>query len=354
MLTHKLLRSKRALCADDVLIELARGMVESRSDVELYPYIYSAPMDTITGYEFAKALLQAGGMPVICRNIPDREYARCLESWAGREDVFFAVGASKPAIDKFMSLLPEGTSCINVAVDIAHGDSIVGENAIKYIRSLGITGHAMSGSICTGEAARRCLDAGYTHLRVGVGPGSMCTTRLMTGCGSPQLSAVFDVHCAAGARGRVIADGGIRTPGDAAKYLAAGADAIMMGSAFKLAAETPGWVQEGFHELDTSETLVFPMPEPTPRFVKRYRGHASASFQTDHKGSASPCPEGETSEALVFENTSTADIVSYYNQGIRSAISYAGITTLRQLSPYLTKMNRITTSAIAESKAHGK
>ena len=131
----------------------------------------------------------------------------------------------------------------------------------------------MSGTVATAKSARAVYDHGCTHIRVGIGPGSACSTRVVTGCGVPNLTAVFNIYnefLTESDPPIIIADGGIKASGDIVKYLSAGADAVMVGSLFSKTLESPGWQRSWFDAL---------LGKPP---VKRYRGQASKAFQMDN------------------------------------------------------------------------
>ena len=354
-MTHIL--ETETLAADDVLLIPSLGRLRSRSDAQLKPFMYSAPMDTVTGYDLTKRMVELGQHPVVCRNLPTSEWEKCLREFAGNPQVFFAISTCrewlKDLVDKLIEL--EVDQPINVAIDVAHGDMVMAHELAAYLKELGVCRYIMSGSICTLEAAKRAITAGCTHLRVGVGPGSVCTTRLQTGCGYPQLSAIYRISQGLEMEERkqvqIIADGGVRTPGDAAKYLSVGADAVMLGSRFSQAIEATGWEHDGWEPLDTSGPVSFPTPAPEPIFAKTFRGHASASFQRAH-GKSSWCPEGASTK-ITWKGHTVESVVREFQGGISSAISYLGLTGITGLAPQNVRMIKITPGAVAEGKPHG-
>lgn len=349
---------RELLTVDDILLEPKLGILRSRSDAKLRQFIYSAPMDTVTGYELACEMIQEGEVPVICRELSDEEYCKCLKDFQGKY-CFFAVGATKSELQRFLDRmckaeLHEQGIVVNVAIDIAHGDSVLAYEAIAFLRGLDFIGDIMSGSIATADAAARSVKAGCTHLRVGIGCGAACSTRLMTGIGVPQLSAVYliakwlDKEPSNGCI-TIIADGGIRYPGDAVKYLCAGAHAIMLGSAFSKAKESPGWNVSWLTPSSSQVIESFPLPTPEPILKKRYRGHASADFQKDHFGKANRCPEGATSNEFTWDGSTVNSIVEQFRGGVASAVSYLGLTSQEELNSENVKFLRITNSAWQES-----
>jgi IMP dehydrogenase len=374
------------LTTSDVALVPQRGTLRSRKDVEIKPFVYSAPMDTVTGFETTSEMLRLGEFPVVSRFISEEERTRIAEKWMGHPNLFWAIGLNdapefiafaQKHLHHYESLASERTSLrANIAIDIAHGDMDTAHELVAEIRAddslASVIGLIMSGSICTPSAAERAFEAGCTHLRIGVGPGAACTTRLMTGIGVPQLSAVYNIHKElrlSGTRELVtlIADGGIKHPGEAVKYLAAGADAIMMGSAFSKALESPGWTKHQQPLKDFLEELAgpdihnplpipFPLPEPPVRLSKSYRGQASGAFQKDIYGKKNICPEGASSEVFFWDSETTVEsIVLKYRGGLASAMSYLGIETTQLLNPENANVVFIkqTPSAYVEGTPHG-
>jgi IMP dehydrogenase/GMP reductase len=344
------------LSADDVLLVPQKGILASRRDATLNPFIYSAPMDRVTGYWLTKRMLELNEIPVVSRFLSKEERARCLRDFHSTE-AFFAVGGTPEHLQDFIKELEEVPVSnekdffVNVAIDIAHGHSVLGLNAIRFLRKeLTFIKSIMSGSIASSSAGRHCFDSGATHLRVGIGSGAACTTRIVTGIGVPQLEAVYNVanH---NPKAIVIADGGIKNSGDAVKYLAAGAKGIMMGHEFSKTFEAPGW------EVDNSYQggllICGPQAEAMPQVYKKvYRGQASAEFQKDYKGQASWCPEGASSKDMYWDGETVETLIMRYREGVQSAISYLGLVTLADLHPDNVTFIRITSAGRRESLDH--
>lgn len=342
----------KLLTTDDVLLEPQLGQLYSRKDALLAPFIYSAPMDKVTGLKLAKEMLAQGEYPVLSRFLPEEEYSAGITLLKNTE-AFVAIGATKTELLRFITILKsinlEDTDTLNVAIDIAHGDSIVGHEAAIFLRSYSFIKHIMSGSIATAAAAQRCIQSGCTHLRIGIGCGSLCSTRLMTGIGVPQLSAVYlirsylDNSIYKDSNITLIADGGIRNPGDAVKLLAAGANGVMLGSVLSKVRESPGW-----------------LPVPTvgeycgalPGLVKEYRGQASASFQQDIKGVADRCPEG-VSTNISWTGLYLKDVLEMYRGGLSSALSYLGFKDIKDLHPTRVNFLEVTEATRIEGTTHG-
>jgi IMP dehydrogenase/GMP reductase len=339
---------------DDIELVPRYGVLESRSEAKLRPFIFSAPMDTVTGHQLAGAMLQAGEQPVVCRFLP-AAYKKSLADYHANPNCWFAVG-NLESLKSFLTMLEEvnhqtplpDNLALNIAVDIAHGDSVVMAKVASYLVKLPFVKQLMSGSVCTVDGALRMVDLGCQYVRVGVGPGAACTTRLQTGFGTSQAYSVESIARALDGQAQVIADGGIRRPGDACKYLALGADHIMLGRALSRTIESAGWEPDAGIRV-TPGGLWIKDGEPTLR--KRYRGQASASFQTDHHGKASSAPEGATSD--YFEPSGTVkEVVAEYHSALRSAISYSGHTSLDEYVGNVQYM-RATPTAAAEAQPHG-
>jgi len=306
-------------------------------------------MDTVTGLDLTRAMLASNQYPVVCRYLRE-EWLACLTEFQGNENVFFAIGLKSEDINEIakVALSEDAPVVFSEALDVAHGDSEHAIEVIAKLRELPYIGNIMSGSVCTAQGAIRNIEAGATHIRVGVGPGAACTTRLMTGCGMPQLSAVYninkalkdyEIHLPKGewpetiqvrSQITIIADGGIRYPGDAVKYLAAGADGVMLGRRFSECHESAGW-QNG---------------------IKQYRGQASASFQQAQFGKENACPEGATGNSF-RPSKGCKEIIQEFEGGLASAISYLGLISTTQLRPENVNFIRVTPSGYTEGTPHG-
>jgi IMP dehydrogenase len=336
------------LTTSDVSLVPGEGQLSSGSDATLNPFIYSAPMDTVTGYDLTKALLSLGEYPIVSRFLPLEERIQCIQDFGEDPNVFLAVGFKE--INTFLALCKDIKEKVNITLDIAHGDMSKAHATTNFLSVSPQINKIMSGSICTPDAAMRAILAGCTHLRVGVGPGAACTTRLMTGVGVPQLTAVFKIWerlihnfnhypIFKGKNIHIIADGGIKHPGDAVKYLAAGADGIMMGSAFSDVCESAGW-----------KDPVGDLKQPW----KRYRGQASASFQYDTYGKASACSEGASGPVILKDKDYIAAyVINEYRAGLQHGISYLGLHDQQELSPKNCQFIKVTPSGYHEGTPHG-
>ena len=240
---------KESLTFDDVLL-LPRysDVLPSGTNISLNltkkitlkaPFLSSA-MDTVTESRMAIAIARSGGLGVIHRNLNIKDQTKEIIKVKNKNlFVGAAVGTSQEDLLRSKSLIDNG--CDLIVVDTAHGHS---EKVLKILSKLKKINSKIPicvGNIATGEAAKKLYNSGADIIKVGIGPGSICTTRMVSGIGVPQISAVMDVKKALKKKNvKIISDGGIKFSGDIAKALAAGADAIMMGSIFAGTEESPG------------------------------------------------------------------------------------------------------------------
>ncbi len=245
---------RTGLSYGDVLLVPQRSPVDSRSDVdlstpltpgvELETPLLSAPMDTVTEADLAVALAEAGGFGTVHRFLTVDEQATevAAASEAGAS-VGAAVGIDEDYVARTEAVLAAGADV--AVVDVAHGHLERTLSAVSDLRGEFPDVDLVAGNVATPEGVEDLYAAGADCVKVGIGPGSHCTTRKVAGAGVPQLTAVDDCADAADELGiTTIADGSIRTSGDAVKALMAGADAVMMGSLFAGTAEAPGEVVE--------------------------------------------------------------------------------------------------------------
>lgn len=249
-----------------------------------------------------------------------------------------AVGAVGDYLDRAAALLKAGAAIL--AVDVAHGQNIVSLTAVKKLRRRFPNSQIIGGNVATPAGVRDLVRAGADCVKVGIGPGGICSTRIVTGVGVPQFSAV--INCAAAARKLgvpIIADGGTNYPGDITKALAAGASAVMLAGWFAGTEESPGEV-------------IF----RNNRRYKIHRGSAAfmsqmdASVRTDQvKSVHTIVPEGV--EALIEYKGPAADVIYQLMGSLRSGMSYCGAGNLRQLQRHA-KFVRMTPAGFRESQTH--
>src|SRR3990167_7278477 len=335
---------KEGFTFDDVLIRPGASQMEPAeaslktkiAGIELSVPFLSAAMDRVTEEEMAIALGKLGGLGVIHRNCSIEVQVKIVKH-VKEAGVKVAAACGPFAADRAKALDEAG--CDAIVIDCAHGHNLnVVESAKKIKKSLK---HAkiIFGNIATAEAADVACEFADA-IKVGVGPGSICTTRLISGVGVPQLSAILEVVSVAKKRKvPVIADGGIRTSGDIAKALAAGASAVMLGNLFAGTDEAPGKIIE-----------------KDGKKFKEYRGMGSASVIKSAAGQEryfthgrKAVPEGV--EALVPYKGPVSDVVATLTSGIQVGMGYAGAKTIPEFAKKA-QFVRITHASIAEGKPH--
>lgn len=340
------------LTCDDIQLVPAYSMVPSRKYVEVPGFIFSAPMDRVTGYEMTSAMIEAGQMPVLSRFISDEEWEKTVKEFGNHPQFWLAVSGKLSELNRTIDRLQElSVTPAGLAVDIAVGHGIVAHSAYELISKRLPNMSIMSGSIATREGARACIEAGCNYLRVGIGPGSMCITRKTTGFGMPQWTTVREIWHEVQEFDDVtiIADGGIRGSDDVAKLLVAGADAVMFGSILSKCIESPGW-ERVMVGSGLQNGMTFTPGRNQYEFRKVYRGQASADFQRDNNRTCT-APEGASTE-IVYQGDTVANTVSQYIEYMTSAVSYAGGISLDDLNPSV-KVVRVTRSGQIEASAHG-
>ncbi len=267
-------------------------------------------------------------------------YPNATKDGAGRLRVAAATTTGDEGLARAEALI--AAECDLIVVDTAHGHSSRVGETVRAIKRLSNACQVMAGNVATGEAARALIDAGADAIKVGIGPGSICTTRIVAGVGVPQLTAILETVRVAGDAGvPVIADGGVRTSGDVAKALAAGADAVMIGSLLAGTEEAPG------------ETFLY-----QGRSYKSYRGMGSVGamargsadryFQQDIKDQMKLVPEGV--EGQVPYKGPAKDVLHQLVGGVKAAMGYTGSRTIADLRG--AKFVRITGAGLRESHVH--
>ena len=269
------------------------------------------------------------------------KYPGATKDPAGRLRVAAATTVGDKGFERSEALID--AECDLIVIDTAHGHNREVSAAVERLRKLSNSVQIVAGNVATAEATRALIGAGADAVKVGIGPGSICTTRVVAGVGVPQLTAIMDAAQAAAESGTpVIADGGLRTSGDLAKALAAGASSVMVGSLLAGTEEAPG------------ETFLY-----QGRAYKSYRGMGSVGamargsadryFQHDIKDQLKLVPEGI--EGQVPYKGHARDVIHQLVGGIKAAMGYTGAATLEELRSKA-KFVRITNAGLRESHVH--
>lgn len=360
--------AKKGLTFDDVLLIPAESHVlpnevnlstQLAKNIKLNIPLISAGMDTVTEGPMAIAMALQGGLGVVHKNMSIQAQAGEV---ANVKSVVVPANATKAAVDdqnrllcaaavgvtsdtfeRATALLEAGADAI--VIDTAHGHSAGVLRKIKEIRDHFPDATLIAGNVATGEATKALFDAGVDVVKVGIGPGSICTTRVVAGVGVPQITAIYDAASVAREYGKpIIADGGIKYSGDVVKALAVGGNAVMLGSMLSGTTEAPGEVFE----------------ENGKRY-KSYRGMGSVGAMAQAHGSSDRYFQGGVNEAnkLVPEGIEArveykgdvSDIVFQIDGGLRSGMGYVGapdIPTLIDKAQFV----QITNAGLRESHPH--
>lgn len=341
---------QQALTFDDVLLVPALSEVLPREvelssrltrNIVLKTPIVSSAMDTVTEAPMAIAMAKLGGIGVIHKNMPlDVQCQQVKMVKAENLLVAAAVGVKADTNERIGKLVDSGADAI--VIDTAHGHSLgvlkAVENACKTFDGIEI----IAGNVATGEGAKALADAGVSAVKVGIGPGSICTTRVVAGVGVPQLTAIMlAAEALKDTDVPIIADGGIRYSGDIVKALAAGASTVMLGSILAASAESPGEIVE-FNGVQ----------------YKKYRGMGSLEamecgskdryFQDGENDIKKLVPEGVVAQ-VPFKG-SVNDIIYQMVGGLRSGMGYVGAKDIEAL--HGAKFVKITTAGFLESHPH--
>ena len=359
---------KEGLTFDDVLLIPAESHVlpnevdlhtQLAPNLKLNIPIISAGMDTVTEGAMAIAIALQGGLGVIHKNMSITAQAGEVANVknvvvpsnitkAAVDDnnhllVAAAIGVTSDTFERAEALIEKGADAI--VIDTAHGHSAGVLRKIKEIRDHFPLVTLIAGNIATGDAARALFDSGVDIVKVGIGPGSICTTRVVAGVGVPQITAIYDAATAAREYHKpIIADGGMKYSGDIVKALAAGGNAVMLGSMLSGTTEAPGEVFESDGQK-----------------YKTYRGMGSVGAMAQAHGSSDRYFQGGVNEAnkLVPEGVEArveykgdvSDIIFQIIGGLRSGMGYVGAATIDELRENA-QFVKITNAGLRESHPH--
>jgi IMP dehydrogenase len=342
---------KEALTFDDVLL-MPRYSSILPSQTNLHtdlgynlklkiPFLSSA-MDTVTESNMAIAIAKKGGLGIIHRNLSIKDQSSEIKKVKKKNLlVGAAVGTGIDDIERTKTIINAGVDLI--VIDTAHGHSDKVIKILSKIKRVNLKKPICVGNIATAEAALRLYNEGADILKVGIGPGSICTTRMIAGIGVPQISAVMEIKkIMKNKKIKIILDGGIKFSGDIVKGIAAGADAIMMGSIFAGTEESPG--EKYKHK---------------GKFYKSYRGMGSIGamsegssnryFQKNHKDKSKFIAEGV--EARVIFKGAVNKILYQLQGGLRASMGYIGAKKIIEI-PKKAKFVKITKAGFYESMVH--
>ena len=340
-------RSTLNLTYDDVQIKPQLSDIEHRKDCNTITQVtknvwldiplVSSPMDTVTDYDMCLEMDRLGGMGFLHRFKKPFEIANTIQ-WFRNEKPDGTIGASIGVTGDYLknAQLYVDNGAQIILIDVAHGHHKLVKEAIRRIKDeVKGTFDVLVGNISTKEAARDLCEWGADGLRIGIGGGSLCSTRIQTGVGVPMVSSIldctgiaddYDVPC--------MADGGIRSVGDVCKGLACGADTIMLGSLLSGTKETPGIITKQGQW-------------PNEVLQKKYRGSASLESKSDR---------GETKNVEGYSTTilykgKVKRIISDIIDGLRSSMSYVGAKDISEYQINSEKI-KITNAGIIEAKPH--
>lgn len=350
----KLEQARQSYTFDDFILVPNHSTIKSRKDpdisvnlpgLSLSTAIISAPMNTITEENMILAMADEGASSVLHRFMELEKQIAISKNviGVGVDNFWVAVGATKDYLERVIELNKIGVN--NFCVDVANGHSEMCISAVRNIKQKVPNVNIFAGNVCTLEGARRLVEAGANVIRVGIGPGSMCTTRMITGHGLPQLSAIEECSMIKKQfpKVAVVADGGIRKSGDIVKALAIGADAVMLGGLLAGTDETPG------------EVKCLDPRYPELNKYKKYAGMASQEGRKFNgwfaEEDASFIPEGESTK--VPYKGPVRKVISNLVGGLKVGMSYAGATNIKELQEKA-QWRQITHSGQIEGTSHGK
>ncbi len=348
---------------DLLLIPLHSSVVPSETKVDSYltkdihlniPLV-AAAMDTVSESALAIALARVGGIAIIHKNLSierqaeevkkvkeaDASCSSAATDKKGRLLVGAAIGANKEALERAKALIESGVDVLTLDSAHGHSDNIIA--TCKLIKASFPSTPLIVGNIVTAEAALALKEAGADAVKVGIGPGSICTTRIVSGVGYPQASAVDEVvNALKGSEVKVIADGGIKYSGDIVKALALGASSVMLGSLFAATKEAPGACQEINGKM--YKTYV-----GMGSLAAMQRGSADRYFQAKTTKKEKLVPEGI--EGILPLKGSVEEVVYQLMGGVRSGMGYCGAKDLKALASD-SRFVRITDNGLKESHPH--
>lgn len=313
-----LIRPKRSTLGSRSQVDISREFVFRNSGARYTGIpIVAANMDTTGTFEMAKALDTARLSVALHKHYNVEEYADFFTHLERKSAAFYSMGITKADHEKFVKVMEQCATHIEfVCIDVANGYTETFAQFVRKIRAEYPRLTIMAGNVVTGEMTEELILSGADIVKVGIGPGSVCTTRKMTGVGYPQLSATIECADAAhGLGGHICTDGGITVPGDLAKAFGGGADFIMMGGMF------------AGHEESAGETVLRDGVQ-----YKRFYGMSSKAAMDKYAGGVATYRASEGKDVLVPYKGRVEDTLQDILGGVRSACTYVGARRLKELS----------------------
>ena len=333
--------------ASEVIPSEVKVKTRLTRNIEIDIPIVSSAMDTVTESAMAIAMAKAGGIGIIHRNLSIEDQVKHVVAAKSHGLVGAAVGVGEDGFKRATSLIESGVSV--VVVDTAHGHHKGVLDAIAKIRKNFKNIEIVGGNVATRAGAQALINAGADGVKVGVGPGSICTTRVVAGVGVPQITAIMEAHKATVKAGiPLIADGGLQYSGDIPKAIVAGADSVMLGSLLAGCDESPGEVIEingkkfkGYRGMGSLGAMQS-RGEQKSYSKDRY-------MQDDVLSEDKLVPEGI--EGKVIYRGPVADVIHQLVGGLRSGMGYAGAATISELQKN-GHLVQITSAGLQESHPH--
>jgi IMP dehydrogenase len=312
---------KKSFTFDDVALVPQFNNIPSRTEPNLSTWLtrdkkieiplIAANMDSVVGEMLADILIEYGTMPIYHRFTSLQDQEKWVKKY--KEKTFVSAGILEHKLDQIRALLDLGAS--GVCIDVAHGHSDRMFHTIEQLKKTHPEKEVIAGNVCTAMAYHDLVNAGADAVKVGVGPGAACTTRVVTGFGVPQFSAIYEcAQVAEKLRIPLIADGGIRSSRDVVLALAAGASSVMIGKLFAL----------------TDESAA-PKKEEGGKKIAKYRGQASEDFQNDFYGQLKEKTVAEGVDFWAPVSGSSRALIEKILGGIRSGMTYGGARSIKEL-----------------------
>jgi len=359
------------LTFDDVLL-LPRYTDFTRDDISLKTkltkkislkiLLISSPMDTVTESQLAIEIGKLGGIGIVHRNLTIENQVREVKKVIEKKILVGAAIGSGFNYEKRVELLVKAGVSI-IVIDSAHGYSKPVIEALEFMKKNHPKIEVIAGNIATSQAAEILIKKGADGLRVGMGPGAICTTRIVSGMGVPQVSAILDVYKVAKKyQVPIIADGGIRYSGDVVKAIASGADTVMMGSVFASCIEAPGkLIKLTANQVPARFKNILKKNQKFYLF-KEYRGMGSeaamkkgakikSESEFHNKSYRDKILVAEGVEGLVPVKGTVKEIINQFLGGLKSGMYYLGVRDISQLKTK-SKMIKITQASLVESHPH--